>query len=254
VVALWYAIAPVAFGERQAADFHFNYYYAAEAIRAGEDFYPTDGFVVRGPDDLIIDYVYPPLLGVATVPWTLVPVGLAEVLFQILLVGFFVATLALLGVRDWRCYGLAFLWPPVTDAITTGNVTIVLGFAAALTWRYRDRPLAAGASVGISVATKLFMWPLAVWLAASRRHAAAAWSVAIAVAAALASWAVVGFPGIADYPDPRSSPERPHGRARVHAVRARRRPRRLSGDRSGSVGGARRRAPRRDGLRRPARG
>ena len=62
LVALWYAIGPVAFGDRQAADFHFNYYYAAEAIRAGEDFYPTDGFVVRGPDDLIIDYVYPPLI------------------------------------------------------------------------------------------------------------------------------------------------------------------------------------------------
>ena len=77
LVALWYAISPVMFGDRQAADFHFNYYYAAEAIRAGEDFYPTHGFVVRGPDDLIIDYVYPPLIALVTVPWTFVPIGLA---------------------------------------------------------------------------------------------------------------------------------------------------------------------------------
>jgi Glycosyltransferase family 87 len=201
LVALWYAIGPVAFGDRQAADFHFNYYYAAEAIRAGEDFYPTDGFVVRGADDLVIDYVYPPLLALVTVPWTLVPIGLAEVLFQLVLVVAFVATLAVLGVRDWRCYGLAFLWPPVTDAVTTGNVTILLGLGAALTWRYRDRPLAAGASVGISVATKIFLWPLTIWLAATRRLRAAAWSVAVAGVLLLASWAAVGFRGLADYPD-----------------------------------------------------
>ena len=72
-------------------------------------------------------------------PWTLLPVGLAEVLFQFLLVAVFVATLALLGVRDWRCYGLAFLWPPVTDAIATGNISILLGLAAAVVWAYRDR-------------------------------------------------------------------------------------------------------------------
>jgi hypothetical protein len=201
LVALYYAIGPVAFGDRQAADFHFNYYYAAEAIRSGEDFYPTDGFVVRGEDDLIIDYVYPPLLAIATVPWTLLPIGLAEVLFQILLVVAFVGTLALLDVRDWRCYGLAFLWPPVTDAITTGNVTILLGLAAAAVWRFRDRSLAAGASLGISIATKIFLWPLTIWLAATRRVTAATWSVSIGVAAVLVSWAVVGFRGIADYPD-----------------------------------------------------
>ena len=201
LVALWYAISPVAFGDRQAADFHFNYYYAAEAIRAGEDFYPTHGFVVRGPDDLIIDYVYPPLIALLTVPWTFVPIGLAEVLFQLVLVAAFVVTLAVLGVRDWRCYGLAFLWPPVTDAVTTGNVTILLGLGAALTWRYRERELVAGASVGIGVAAKIFLWPLTVWLAATRRLRAAAWSVAFAGILLLASWAAVGFRGLADYPD-----------------------------------------------------
>ena len=201
LVALYYALGPVAFGDRQAADFHFNYYYAAEAIRAGQDFYPSDAFIVRGPDDLIIDYVYPPLVALATVPWTLLPVGLAESIFQFVLVAAFVGTLAVLGVRDWRCYGLAFLWPPVTDAITTGNITILLGLAAALAWHYRDRPLTAGASVGISVAMKIFLWPLAVWLAASRRVVAAAWSVAIAVGALLLSWAVVGFRGFTEYPD-----------------------------------------------------
>jgi hypothetical protein len=201
LVALYYAVAPVALGDRQTADFHFGYYQAAEAIRAGADFYPTDGFVVRQPNDLIIDYVYPPLVALATLPWTYLPIGLAESLFQFALIGVFVATLALLGVRDWRCYGLAFLWPPVTDAVATGNITILLGLAAALVWRFRDRPAVSGASLGLSIAAKVFLWPLTVWLAASRRLSAALWSVAVGAALLALSWAVVGFRGLADYPD-----------------------------------------------------
>lgn len=200
LVALYYAIAPVALGDRHATDFHFNYYLAAEAIRAGEDFYPTEGFVVRGPDDLIVDYVYPPLVALLTVPWTFVPVGVAEALFQLVLVAGFAATLALLGVRDWRCYGLGFLWPPVTDAVTTGNISILLGLAAALVWRYREHPARAGAALGVSVAAKVFLWPLALWLAATRRRSAAVWSVAFALVVLAASWAVVGFRGLVEYP------------------------------------------------------
>jgi Glycosyltransferase family 87 len=201
LLALYFAIGPNVLGDSQAADFHFNYYYAAEAIRAGENFYPSADFVVRGPGDLIIDYVYPPLVALLTVPWTLLPVGLAEVLFQFLLVAVFVATLALLGVRDWRCYGLAFLWPPVTDAIATGNISILLGFAAAVVWVYRDRARLAGAALGVSIAAKVFLWPLTIWLGFTGRGRAALWSVGVAVATLFASWAVVGFRGFTDYPD-----------------------------------------------------
>ena len=201
LLALYYAIAPNVFGDSQAADFHYSYYEAAEAIRAGENFYPPVDFVVRGQDDLIIDYVYPPLVALLTVPWTFMPVGLAEVLLQFLLIAVFIGTLALLGVRDWRCYGLAFLWPPVTDAVATGNISILLGFAAAVVWVYRDRARVAGAMLGFSIAAKVFLWPLAIWLVATRRVRAAAWSVAVAVVALLLSWAIVGFRGITKYPD-----------------------------------------------------
>jgi Glycosyltransferase family 87 len=201
IVVVYYAVAPALTGDSQAADFHFNYYYAAEAIRDGRDFYPTRGFVVRGPDDLIIDYVYPPLVALLTVPWTLIPVGVAESLFQFVLIGVLALTLFLLGVRDWRCYGLAFLWPPVTDAISTGNISILLALAAALVWVYRDRPRGAGTVLGVSIAAKIFLWPLTIWLAATRRVRAATWSVGVAVVVLIASWAIVGFSGLADYPD-----------------------------------------------------
>jgi hypothetical protein len=48
---------------------------------------------------------------------------------------------------------------------------------------------------------KTILWPLAVWLAATRRVAAAALSVVIALGLALASWTVIGFRGLAEYPD-----------------------------------------------------
>ena len=106
--------------------------------------------IARGANDLIVEYVYPPLIAVATVPLTFLPVGLAESLFQFFLVGVFVATLWLLGVRDWRCYGLGFLWPPVTDAIVTGNVSLLLGLGSgarlAISRRRRWLPGQASAS------------------------------------------------------------------------------------------------------------
>jgi hypothetical protein len=111
-----------------------------------------------------------------------------------------VATLALLGVRDWRCYGLAFLWPPVTDAVATGNISILLALAAALVWAWRDRVLTAGGALGVSIAAKVLLWPLTLWLAATSRVRAAGVSVAVAAGLVLASWAVVGFRGFTEYP------------------------------------------------------
>ena len=201
LVALYFVIAPVAFGDREAIDFHFNYYYAAEAIRAGESFYPTDGFIVRGADDLIVDYVYPPLVarrdGAAHVPARRAGREPVPVLPRRSLrrhpLGPRGARLALLRARlplasRDRCH-------------PTGNVSLLLGFAAALVWRYRDVAPAAGASLGVSIAAKIFLWPLTIWLAATRRVAAAAWSIGVALAVLLASWAVVGFRGLGDYPE-----------------------------------------------------
>ena len=36
------------------------------------------------------------------------------------------ASLWILGVRDWRCYGAAFLWGAAFHAVQTGNVTVPL--------------------------------------------------------------------------------------------------------------------------------
>jgi hypothetical protein len=110
------------------------------------------------------------------------------------------AVLYVLGVRDWRCYGVAVMWPPVISAIQTGNLTLWLALACAVAWRFRDRRAYASASIGITLAAKFFLWPLVVWFAATRRVASAVLTCVIGTGLLLLSWAAIGFAGFVDYP------------------------------------------------------
>lgn len=173
-----------------------QFYDAAHAIRHGHDPY---GVAVSTPWGG--PYPYPPLPALLAVPMTVLPVQVASLVVLAALVGVALAVPYVLGVRDWRCYGVLFLWPPTIQAIQTGNVTLWFALAAALTWRYRDRVLSAATLIGISLAVKFFLWPLAVWLAATRRFAAAALSLILGAALLVLSWALIGFDGFLDYPD-----------------------------------------------------
>lgn len=194
---IYYVIAYVI--PYRTPDFGVAYYRAAEALLAGESPYSSGAFFEI--DGLVIDYVYPPLTAIATIPFTVLPPETAELVFVALLVVSFVLALALLGVRDWRCYGLAFIWPPVLEAIQTGNITMFLLLAAALVWRYRECPRAAGISLGVSLATKTLLWPLGLWFVATRRWRATTWTLSIAVATTVVTWGAISFRGFADYPD-----------------------------------------------------
>lgn len=163
------------------------YLAAAEQIADGVSPYP--------------DFAYPPLSALAAVPFALVSAGAAELALKLLLVLGVVAVLAVVGVRDWRCYPLALLWPSVNAAVQTGNVTIPLALAAALAWRFRDRAIPAGLSLGTSIAAKFVLWPLWLWLAAAGRRAAAAWTIVAAAGVTLVTWAVVDFRALLEYPD-----------------------------------------------------
>ena len=195
---LYVAFENVIAGHGIATDFRNTFYPAAEAVLHGHSPYPHPG------DEVVAlgrAYVYPPLAALATVPLTAVSASVAEVVVMAVLVLAVVLTLRVLGVTDWRCYGLVFLWPPFLAAVKTGNITALLGLGAALTWRYRDRPSFAGATVGLNLAAKLFLWPLLVWLAAARRLAAVGFACTVAAFVLAASWAAIGFAGLADYPD-----------------------------------------------------
>ena len=106
----------------------------------------------------------------------------------------------LLELRDWRCYALTGVFLCTRSAIDLGTIEPVLLLAVAVAWHWRDRALRAGGAAGVAIVLKLFLWPLAVWLALTRRVRAAVVALAAAVALALVSWATIGFAGIGDYP------------------------------------------------------
>jgi alpha-1,2-mannosyltransferase len=100
-----------------------------------------------------------------------------------------------------RCYAATLLWVPAISGVLLGNVSIPLAFALAVVWRYRDAVWPSAIALGLSVSAKLLFWPMLVWMVATRRLRAAVLAVAIGVAVGLASWAVIGFAGLAEYPD-----------------------------------------------------
>lgn len=169
---------------------------AAEAVLRGENPYPAldDPSVERGTA-----YVYPPVTAFLTVPFTVLPGDVSAVAFALVLIAAVAATLAVLGVRDWRCYGLAFLWPPVLSAIHVENITPLIALAAALVWRFRDQPRAGGVSLGVSIAVKPLLWPVGLWFAATRRLRALVWGATAAAVLLLGSWAAIGFTGLLGY-------------------------------------------------------
>lgn len=171
---------------------------AAHAILHGDSPYPS----VAASDEVIgRSYVYPPLTALVSVPFTVLPEEAAGLIVMALLAAAALAVPWVIGVRDWRCYGVLLLWPPVISGIQTGSVTLAIALLAAVGWRFRDSSaVASSTAIGVTLAAKIFLWPLVVWLAATRRVGSAVSALVIGVGLLLASWAAIGFAGLVDYP------------------------------------------------------
>jgi hypothetical protein len=68
-----------------------------------------------------------------------------------------------------------------------------LVFGTALLWRFRDRERLAGAAVAVMISLKPLMWPLAVWLLATRRWRASGFMFAVGCGLNIAAWSIVGW-------------------------------------------------------------
>lgn len=196
-VGLADSIALVLRGEHEVVDFR-PYYFGAEALLRGETLYPALSDTMLGSGRA---YVYPPLTAIAAAPLSVLPVSVAEATVVLLGVGAVIGSLSAVGVRDWRCYVVVFCWSPVLSAVLLGNLTVFLGLAAALAWRFRNHYLRAGMSLGVAIAAKFLLWPLLMWLVATRRVHAALYATAVGAIVFAASWALVGFEGMAEYPE-----------------------------------------------------
>jgi len=176
---------------------------ASRDVRVGDTPYiDPDGVSEVAP----APYVYPPVLAILLLPATVLPEDIGGsspvgVLVSLVLVACIVGTLIVLDVRDWRCYPVALLYPPTLENIEYGAIGPVLALLVALGWRYRDRVVLVAAALGAAVVLKVFVWPLLVWLAATRRRTGALGAAGVAIGLALASWAVIGFAGLTEYPE-----------------------------------------------------
>jgi hypothetical protein len=144
--------------------------------------------------------VYPAIADLLSVPFALLPFWLASLLYTALSVLAMVAGLRLLGVRDWRCLVLSVISWPFLFGLFLGAIGpfLVLGVCAA--WRWRERLWPPAVAIASVVAVKIFPWTLGVWLLVTRRYKALALTAAVTVGITLVAWAVIGFAGMAQYP------------------------------------------------------
>ena len=178
--------------QRLGWDFHAGYLDAAESIRSNGTPYSADN---EQP------YVYPPVLAELLVPVTWLPDDVSSFLAFVASFAAVMGALALVGVRDVRCYAAVVIWAPGWNAFEMANVTAVLTLLAALVWRYRDATWPPAAALGAALSLKLFLWPLLIWTAATHRARTAVVATGIGLAAVLASWAAIGFAGFTSFPD-----------------------------------------------------
>jgi hypothetical protein len=143
---------------------------------------------------------YPPLGFLLAAPLAPLPYSVAAALWTVLLVAAVPAGLYIAGSRDWRCYAVALTSFPIVHGVTFGNATLLLVPLAAAAWTLRRREVLSGFVVGAAVALKVFLWPLALWLLATRRIRGAAAAGVSASLLLLASWATIGFEGMREYP------------------------------------------------------
>jgi len=145
-------------------------------------------------------FVYPPIAALVFAPFAALPSGPARVLMFIAGLAALLGALRVLGVTDWRCYGVAAVSAPAINTLALGAITSFLLLGAALAWRYRDNPAATAVATAFTAVVKLFLWPIGVWLLATKRWWAAAICVGTGLILLLGGWAVIDFAGLRSYP------------------------------------------------------
>jgi hypothetical protein len=177
-----------------AWDFHHELYPQTRTMLDGDDPYPSAGHDPRTGTN----WVWPPGAALVVAPLTLLPTDAADVLVALLGLACFAAALFVVGVRDWRVYGVVALWPPVFIEPGLAHLTPLITLLTAIAWRTRDAGTRPGVAVGVAVAVKLFVWPLVVWLAATGRKTAAVTAALVAAASLLL---VLAFTSLGNYAD-----------------------------------------------------
>jgi len=145
-------------------------------------------------------FVYPPAAALFFAPFAALPPGSARALMFFAGLAAVLGALRLLHVEDWRCYGVATVSAPAINSLALGALTSFLLLGAALAWRYRTNAVVTAVATALTAVLKLFLWPLAVWLLATRRWRAFGMCAGAGLILLLGGWAVIDFAGLRTYP------------------------------------------------------
>jgi alpha-1,2-mannosyltransferase len=143
-------------------------------------------------------FVYPYAAAVPFVPLSLLPFGVADVLFFLLSVAAVLFAGRLAEVTDLRCYLFALGAATTVRSFQVGSLNALLMLGCVVAWCYRERALASASSVAAVVVSKLFLVPLGAWFAITRRWYAVAVSAGITAVVVGLGW-LLGPMGAADY-------------------------------------------------------
>ena len=187
LMVLMVAVTIAVAGATLGYDF-LAYHAAAARVLAGQPAYDTT-FEAAGGFGL---FYYPPTFIPLVVPFGVLPATLAVAAWIVLLLGAFVAGVAILPVRPrvrWLVLLLAAQSWPFLYAIKLGQVGPLLFLLFAIGWRSLDtRPVVLGVSAGLGAAIKLQPGLLLAWALLTRRWVAlAAGAVVLLVLALLAT-------------------------------------------------------------------
>ena len=193
-----YALVLVLRRDAFGVDFHYAFWPAAVRVVHGMSPYvdPHSPIVEGGAA-----FVYPAPTALLFAPFGWLDRDVGNAIFTAIVVIAIPLTMWTLSVRDWRVYGVVFMWAPIFGAWQTANITTLLGLGVAAAWRWRDRPVVTGALFAGVVSMKLFLWPVVLWYLATRRYAAVGWAIAVGVVVNAISWLVLGLGEIHRYTD-----------------------------------------------------
>ena len=180
-----------------ASDFHGGAWRAGRAVLGGRSPYLAPDVRLLAANGSA--FIPPPVLAFIAAPFALLPFPVAAAAWSVTCGTAFLASFWLLGVRDWRFMLVAVCSCPFVASLLFGQPDGLLCLLVAIAWRWRDH-LRGAVAVGVLVAAKLVLWPLILWLFATKRLRLGL-TASIACAAALGTtWALIGFAGLGGYP------------------------------------------------------
>lgn len=201
------------FGTHGFSDFGV-FWRAGRAVLDGQSPYPPATVAALRHQNA---FVYPAPAALAIAPFGLLPEAGAAAIFLALSIGAVAGSLWLLGVRDVRCYAVALLSLTTVQGLALGAVSPLLVLPLAMAWRWRDRMGVVAATAAVAVAMKLFLAPMAIWLAVTGRLRAAVAGGVAAIALVLGTWPLIGLQTLHDYPALLSTLTRVEGRSGLSA-------------------------------------